>query len=60
MKSVFFVGLMVCLTSMLIDTARAVERMPSVHREDVPVDFEHVGSDPEYVHGAHCIDGRTF
>ena len=27
---------------------------------EIPVDYEHVGSEPEYQHGAHCIDGRTF
>lgn len=27
---------------------------------DIPVDYEHVGYEPEYVHGSHCIDMRTF
>lgn len=31
-----------------------------IERADIPVDFEHTGRDAEYMHGAHCIDGRTF
>lgn len=27
---------------------------------ETPVDYTHVGSEPEYKHGAHCIDGRSF
>lgn len=26
----------------------------------VPVDAERTGSEPGYIHGGHCIDGRAF
>lgn len=28
--------------------------------DEYPADFEHVGSEPEYIHGDHCMDGRVF
>lgn len=27
---------------------------------NIPVDYEHVGYEPEYIHGSHCMDMRTF
>lgn len=28
--------------------------------QSAPIDFENVGADVAYIHGKHCIDGRTF
>lgn len=60
MKLVLFVAMMGALTGMLLDTAGALERVPAIEGKSIPVDYEHVGNDLEYVHGSHCIDGRTF
>lgn len=52
------------MTMMLMDVAYALNERTGVPRgtpsSSIPIDSEHVGSEPEYSHGAHCIDSRSF
>lgn len=39
--------------------ANRQERQPSVV-DDIEVNTQYRGDEPEYKHGSHCIDERTF
>lgn len=34
--------------------------LAATQRRETPVQFHTSGVDAEYVHGEHCIDGRSF
>lgn len=55
-KFALFIGLFCSLTGMLLEAASYVPRGTAV----VDTQFQTSGVDAEYVHGTHCIDGRSF
>ena len=67
LKFALFIGLFCSLTGMLLQAADYVPRETvgmdphdAADFSSIPIDYEHTGSDAEYVHGKHCIDGRSF
>ncbi len=48
------------LLGILLGAAVSVSVQGYTKVNTVPLNFVDVGSEPEYRHGDHCIDGRTF